>query len=284
MTPELRDRLSPFRGKAIARGIPGEDVERWLGLARPCATLGQGGDGDVVGRFGGPLSLPGGVAEPVHPFVGSIDLAALPDGVTDLPLPPDGQLLLFAVPEDDGDCANMGSVVYVPAGTAVEERDRYGWALADVEEYQELFGRFPQGPMRVTADVSLPYHCAVDLPEAPWSEPLPGHPRAEELVEVWDDVEGEIVHRGPLQLGGYASEEAVYTDPLAGAVSCVRQEAAAGRWDGPVSGDVSDWVLLADWSPGIEGREGATVHWAIQRADLVARRFERVFTTVYWNP
>ncbi|MEU6243138.1 DUF1963 domain-containing protein [Streptomyces sp. NPDC047024] len=284
MTPELRDRLSPFRGKAIARGIPGEDVERWLGLARPCATLGQGGDGEVVGRFGGPLWLPPGVEQPFHPFVAALDFAALPIGATDLPLPPDGQLLLFAVPEDDGDYGSRGSAVYLPAGAEVEERDRYAWGLAGIEEYRRMVEAFPQGELRATVDVSLPYHRAVELTGEPWSEPLPGHPRAGELVEVWDEVRGDVASWGPLQLGGYASEEAVYTDPVAGVVLCAREEAKAGRWDGPVSDDVADWVLLADWSPGIEGREGATVHWAIQRADLVARRFERTFTTVYWNP
>lgn len=28
---------------------------------------------------------------------------------------------------------------------------------------------------------------------------------------------------------------------------------------------------------------GATVHWAIQREDLTARRFDRAFTSVFWN-
>ncbi|MGW2328754.1 hypothetical protein ACWC5C_23790 [Streptomyces sp. NPDC001700] len=55
-------------------------------------TLDRNGDaaGPVVGRFGGPL-------------------------------------LLFALPERSDDYSPMGSVVYVPAGTAVEERDRYSW-------------------------------------------------------------------------------------------------------------------------------------------------------------
>ena len=103
MIPELRDRLTPFRDKAIARGIPSDDVERWLDTARPCATLAQEGDGPVVGRFGGPLMLPADAPDHSFPFVGSVDLAALPDDATDLPLPPDGHLLLFAFPEDEGD-------------------------------------------------------------------------------------------------------------------------------------------------------------------------------------
>lgn len=286
MTPELRDRLGPFRDKAIARGIPAGDVERWMGTARPCVTLAEDGDGPVVGRFGGPLRLPVGVAHPVHPFVASIDLAALPDGATDLPLPPDGQLLLFAYPEDPGDHADLGAVVYVPVGTAVEERDKDAWNQYDNDEQQEVFERYPQETLRATVDVSLPWHEAVDIPGAPYSETLPGHPHAEELVEVWEETHGEVASSGPLQIGGYADEEAVYTDPVAKAVRCAVRGAEAGSWGGgeAVSGDLADWVLLADWTPDISGQEGVTVHWCIQRADLAARRFDRTFTTVFWNP
>ncbi|MEW2397911.1 DUF1963 domain-containing protein [Streptomyces sp. NPDC046862] len=292
MNPELRGRLSPFRDKAIAEGIPAEDVERWLATARPCATLtqdeGEDGDGDgpVVGRFGGPLLLPADTPDPFHPFVASIDLAALPADATDLPLPPDGHLLLFAFVEDEGDFTptGSGSVVYVPAGTAVEERDRLSWAWSDEDEYQETVEKFPQGPLRATVDVSLPYHSLVSLSEKPWVATLPGHPHSQELTDVWESTQDDIATSGPLQIGGYASHEAVDVDPVAIAVSDALAAAEAGRRDGAVSGDVSDWVLLADWHAWVEGWEGATVHWVIQREDLAARRFDRAFTSVFWNP
>jgi hypothetical protein len=78
----------------------------------------------------------------------------------------------------------------------------------------------------------------------------------------------------------------MYTDPVADAVSDAVRSVAAGRWAGPVSDDPTDWVLLADWDAGmdVDGWEGATVHWVVQREDLVARRFDRVFTTFSWNP
>ncbi|MFJ9004417.1 DUF1963 domain-containing protein [Streptomyces canus] len=291
MTPvtpeEMRDRLRPFRDKALARGIPVEDVERWMDTARPCATLAAGGDGPVVGRFGGPLLLPVGVPHPFHPFVASIDLAALPADATDLPLPSDGHLLLFAYPEDFGDRESMGSAVYVPAGTTVEERDKEGWAwFENDDEYQEVFAQFPQETLRATVDVSLPYHYWVEIPEEPRWVPLPGHPHSEELAHVWAETHDDIASSGRLQLGGYADQEAVDTDPVGTAVWCAVQEAAAGRWGGgePVSDDLADWVLLAEWNPWIDGLEGATVHWSIQRADLAARRFDRAFTTVFRNP
>ncbi|MGP4007411.1 DUF1963 domain-containing protein [Streptomyces sp. 4N124] len=286
MTPDMRDRLSPFRDEAIARGIPADDVESWLATARPCATLTRDGDGPVVGHFGGPLLLPADIPDPAHPFVASLDLAALPADATDLSLPPDGRLLLFAFPETADDPETMGSVVYVPAGSAVAERDRHAWNSLDIEDDEAMFEAFPQGPLRATPHVSLPHHHAVEFLGKPGSGPLPGHPRSEELVAVWKSVRDDIAPEGPLQIGGYADEEAIYTDPVAVAVTRAVEAAEAGRWDGPVSGDVSNWVLLADWQAGmdVEGWESATVHWVIQREDLTARRFDRAFTSVFWNP
>jgi hypothetical protein len=82
MTPDHR--LTPFRDEALARGVPAPDVDRWLALTRPLRTLTRRGDGPVVGEFGGPLLLPVGAEDPAHPYVGRVDLAALPAGVTDL--------------------------------------------------------------------------------------------------------------------------------------------------------------------------------------------------------
>lgn len=48
----------------------------------------------------------------------------------------------------------------------------------------------------------------------------------------------------------------------------------ADEWGG--GGEVSDavegWVLLADWDSHVEGREGATVHWAGRRTARHTRR------------
>ncbi|MEN8652096.1 DUF1963 domain-containing protein [Streptomyces sp. 21So2-11] len=250
------------------------------------ATLAPEGDGPVVGQFGGPLKLPADTSSPLFPFVASIDLAALPDDATDLPLPPDGHLLLFAFLEDDGDFANMGEVLYVPAGAPTEERDQSSSAWFEIDEFREIVEAYPQSQLRATTNISLPYHCAVELPERPYSAPLPGHPHSKELVQVWEDTRKDITTGGSLQIGGYASEEAIHLDPVQGVVSCAVRAAEAGHWGGGavVSDAVEDWVLLADWNPGIAGMEGATVHWAIPREDLAARRFDRTFTTVFWNP
>ena len=281
MTPEMWDRLGPFRDEALARGIPAEDVERWLATARPCTTLAREGDGPVVGRFGGPLLLPVGAPDPENPFVASIDFAALPAGATDLPLPPDGELLLFAFPETDYE--TLGGVVYVPVGTEVAERDRLAWDSGEWEENEAMMDEFPQGELRATIDVSLPCHRWTPLPNA---TSLPGHPRSGDLVDVWEVTRAAIVSEGTLQIGGYADHETIDSDPVANAVPDAVKALKAAGFDGPVSEDPADWVLLADWQArwDVEGWESSSVHWVIQREDLAARRFDRAYTTIFWNP
>lgn len=273
MTSELLDR---FRAEATARGIPAEDVERWLATAaRPSTMLRPGGDGPVVGEFGGPLLLPADTEDPALPHVASIDLAALPADATDLPLPPDGRLLFFAYPETDYE--GTGGVVHVPAGTAVVERDRRAWNDFEWPDADAMFEAFPQGPLQATTAVSLPCHESVELPGE--------HPRAEELVEVWESVRPGPGVAGTLQLGGYADEEAIDHDPVASAVPRA-VEAVRAESDEPVGETAADWVLLADWHAGwdVEGWESATVHWVIPRADLAARRFDRAYTSIFYNP
>ncbi|WEH43203.1 DUF1963 domain-containing protein [Streptomyces sp. AM 2-1-1] len=286
MTTETGDRFGPFREEADARGIPADDVERWLGMARPCVTLTRADEaGPVAGRFGGPLLLPAEIPDPGHPLVASVDLAALPAGATDLPLPPDGHLLFFALPDPDAD-HSMGQVVHVPAGAATVRRDPDAWNAARNAEDEALCASYPEGPLRAVPDVSLPYHQFVLLPGEQDAEYLPGHPLCSDLVEVWEDTEESIAQAGPFRIGGYADEEAVEFDPVDIAAEAAARAVAAGRFEGPVPADAADWVLLADWSSGrhVRGREGSTVHWVIPREDLAARRFERVFATVFWNP
>jgi hypothetical protein len=274
--------LLPFRTRAVDEGypwedidpLPAEEVDRWIRHARPCAVLTSGADGPVAGAFGGPLLLPAEVPDPEYPYVASVDFAALPKDATDLPLPPDGRLLLFAsLDEPDGE-GNYGQAIYVPAGTPVEERDKNTWKGYDYsgdDYYQQIVDSYPQGELRARTEPDLPYY------------ELPGFPNADELVTVWRDTADRS---GQLQVGGYADQEDSDPDPLERLAIRAAREAKLGRWgDGePVSGAVEDWVLLAHWNPDISGREGADVQWGIQRADLEARRFDRTFSTVYWNP
>ncbi|GGP86880.1 DUF1963 domain-containing protein [Saccharothrix coeruleofusca] len=270
MIDELQTRLSQFRDDAVEQGIAAEDVDRWLAAARPSATLARQGDGPVVGHFGGPLLLPADTPDLIHPFVATIDLAALPADATDLDLPADGHLLLFASPWDSDSAESAGAAVYVPAGTAVQERDKYRWRWSDDEESRELFERFPQGPLRATPTVSLPE----DL----------GYSISERLLKLWGENWEGTASWGMLQLGGYGTEAAIGGNPVSDVVFFAQKAMEDGHWEGPISTEVSDWVLLADWHLDVTGLEGATMHWAIQRDDLAARRFDRTFASLYWNP
>ncbi|GGM15045.1 hypothetical protein GCM10010129_69110 [Streptomyces fumigatiscleroticus] len=276
MTPELMDKLDRFREKTLARDVPSADVERWLGAARPCATLSPHVDGPVVGRLGGPLMLPPDLPDPegfdeMH-LIASLDLAALPADATSLPLPQDGRLLLFACPDP---LDAHGTAIYIPAGTPVEERPMehdYGpqdWlAELDAQLREEL---------RLRYDVSLPDHDEIiDAAE---------HPHAKELREAWSEVRGEdlrLTKWSQLQIDGYAMDEYGDVDPV---VSSARW--AAEEKDRPESGGTprpEDWVLLAQWHPDISGWESAIVYWAIARQDLAARRFDQVYVSMFHNP
>ncbi|MET8308246.1 hypothetical protein [Micromonospora sp. NPDC005173] len=279
--------LDQVRAEALSRNIPADDVERWLGLARPCALLTQNGDGPVVGMVRGPVMLPVGAEDPEYPLLATIDCAALPSDVTDLPLPPDGQLLLFGWPEEDG----CGEVIYVPAGVAVEERERYPRRFpADDQECAEVYKQLPQGELRLTVDVSLPYVPTVPGPR--WAAPQPGKPQSEELTQVWKAVMADVPDglfadewgRTPLLLGGYGTDCNGFSPAWLAAKYAAEEERSGyfgpGRGVGPPS--PGDWVLLAESHGSRDG--GATIHWMIQRDDLLALRFGRARVLVYWNP
>ncbi|MED7923860.1 DUF1963 domain-containing protein [Nonomuraea sp. LP-02] len=265
---ELRDLLDRFRATAAERGLPPENVERWLRTARRGAMLYPEADGPVVGRFGGPLMLPPGMPAPgtsdtddpvAHQLIATIDLAAIPEGATDLPLPSDGHLLLFAVPELGLEVELAGSAVYLPAGVPVEERRQD----LDYEPYEydspedldaDLRGH---GELRLARAVSLPLHSGYhDL-----------HFRSD-LARVWDEAAAELrpARHVPLQIGGNAADHEGWGDPVRGSATVL---------EGP-----EDWVLLAQW----EGLPMATVYWTMPRQDLAELRFDRVLVQMYANP
>ncbi|GAA2528960.1 hypothetical protein Ahu01nite_090980 [Winogradskya humida] len=270
--------LDQVRAEALDRGIPAGDVERWMRLVRPCALLTQGGDGPVVGRFGGPVRLPADVADPRFPLLVTIECSALPAGVTDLPLPSDGKLLLFGFPEPEGSYS-MGDVVYVPEGAVTTERPEYPEGYPpDPDSYLGVYESLPDGEVRLTVDVSLPFVGVVELPEAPWMAPLPGHPHAEELAAVWADQWGGA----QLLLGGYGTEHSDFA-PAATIASFAVDAEKEGHRSGTSSPRAEDWVLLAEVNVDRPGA-GATIYWGIQREDLAAQRFDRAHVAVYWNP
>lgn len=92
--------------------------------ALPAVYLAEGGEGPVAVRLGGNPMLPDGAPEPGCAFVAAVDCALIPPDAAGLPLPSDGQLLLFAAASVLGGAGRVrsDSVVYVPAGTPATER------------------------------------------------------------------------------------------------------------------------------------------------------------------
>lgn len=291
MNPDLINRLTPFREEALGRGIPPEDVDRWIATARPSGTLVTSGDGPVAGRFGGPLLLPADTPDPWFPLLATLDCAALPKSTTGLQLPPDGRLLLFGFPEMTYYGGSAGEVVYIPKGTPVGERNtKYACVYGaegdqfDSTDTLAIYEQFPQEELRLAPDVSLPHHFLVRSPEGgDETVTLPGHPRAWDLAEVWNETYGDIVVDGPLHIGGYAFHECTETDPVTDAAEDA-EESRRHRPDAPELPAPGEWTLLAQWDIGLNGREGSTLHWVIPRQDLAEHRFDRAHVSFFWNP
>lgn len=264
--------LDRFREQARERGVPADDVDRWLGLARPALRTAPDGGGPVVGRLGSPLLLPPDVPTPAtvvepdyrneYQLIVTLDLAAIPPGATDLPLPPDGHVLLFANVElEDEELA--GGAVYVPAGTPVEEReasvDYEAYGYDSPEDLDESLRRSPD--LRLVPGVSLP-SCPLD------AETRAAHPHAETMQAVWSEQSDE---GGEWQLGGHAYDFDGMGDPA---------RESADQEHGDHDSRPEDWVVLAQWV----GVPMGILYWTITRQDLEERRFDRVRVWMYANP
>lgn len=284
----MPQRLEQIRAEALQQGFPADDVDRWIASAVPRGSLTADGDGPVVGRFGGPAMVPPGTRVTGDPLIATIDLAALPREATDLPLPSDGQLLLFGYPEGDNHYT-QGSALYIPAGVAVEEvpkaeeekvaeeegeEEEEDEEDEEDEEFLQVCQDFPQGDIHLTINVSLPLH-------------TPEHLNPE-LIAHWQSKANARTEWGDMQIGGYAT--AVDYGGNDGPLGVVARYAAkaerAGNWHGPSpSPHAEDWVLLAEYLCSSEMRpSGAALYWGIQRDDLAAQRFHGVYAVVDWNP
>lgn len=178
--------MDPFRDEARSRGLPENEVERWLATGRRSAMLGLAGeappDGPLAGRLGGLPPMPDVEPVPDLPFLASVDLAAVPPGATDLPLPEDGTLLFFADTEDPWSDDDWHRLVYVPVGTPVSERASAGEWLPEV---------LPARDLRLTLKPSLP------------NRGSDTEPHGSELGSVWWKTCGEMTTDGPVQIGGF---------------------------------------------------------------------------------
>jgi hypothetical protein len=251
MSDEATDVMSRFRAEAAARGLAAVDVEDWIRAARPAVYLGEGDEGPVAARLGGNPMLPEGAQEPSCGFVAAIDCALIPPDATGLPLPPDGQLLLFAAASVLGGARSVSSdgVVYVPAGTPTTGRSFDG-------TWRDFY---PQRQLRTL------------WRQLSWSDGEGDYDEDDEEDE-WRDVTGE--------LGGVWSD--VTGRPPAWAWRLQLGGHPVTRNYPPGEGPGGDWVLLATWNCGDDVKEldGGLVHWVVRRKDLADLRFEETYVTV----
>jgi hypothetical protein len=249
--------VSRFRAETAARGLLSDDVELLLRIALPAVYMAENGEGPVVARLGGAPMLPEGTPQPGSQFVAAVDCALLPSDATDLPLPSAGQLLFFGDPEISS-CshAGPGNVIYVPAGAPTTERPLE----------PSCYNPYPSRQLRTV------WH-QPSWPHGDEGGHYEGHQwgdRSDELPAVWSHVVGWRPD-WTLQIGGHA--DTYNFDPVVAAA----QDARDG--DTPEADGGKDWRLLATWNCGQDVRELdlGILHWVIQRQDLAALRFDRVF-------
>lgn len=245
------NRRQVYRDLAGERGIPEHVIDTvLLRLARPRIELRPAGysDGPVVGRYGGRPPLPVGAELPVPDFIASVDCAALPAGVLDIPLPEDGHLLFFGNKSEwqwlDND--TTGRVMHVPAGTVLPT------SREDDDD---------------DADEAFALHGHVD-----WNMPAEGTFAAvaadEECKALFDEYELSYLDDsvpGELTVGGHACP--------------TQDDPCLGRWPGD---DDEAWLLLAQarytFTDGSDF--DAVGFWMIRRQDLAARNFGNVMYVI----
>ncbi|MFS7877204.1 DUF1963 domain-containing protein [Streptomyces asiaticus] len=266
MTDASMDRVNRFRAEAASRGLPSEEVEEWIRVARPAVYLAEGGNGPLVARIGGDPMLPHDAPRLSDPFVASVDLAALPLGVTGLPLPADGHLLLFSGTDVRGIGGQVSdAVLYVPAGTPTTPSPLdHSW-------------REPYRPRELRTvwhqpSAQMPESFALDS----WGE-FPEDEQfelADELDDAWAHV-GGYRPSWALQIGGHPVSP--QNDPVHYARG--PEEAGPSEQGGTTHGEsADDWALLATWRCGDDVTEldSGVAHWVVRRRDVAARRFDRV--------
>ncbi|MFD7234820.1 YwqG family protein [Streptomyces syringium] len=271
---------------AIAREhLPSDMAERWTALLRPAGrlTAARGTDA-VVGRLGGLPELPGDVEWPVWErhgplsFIASVDCAALPSGVLDIPLPTDGTLSFFYFDGqvDDGDALVLpdepesrdgARVLYTPVGVAASERA----TPPELEPY-------PMVPLTAVVQETAPDACHPLIEETFADAGHGDHPlHGDEFLAALE--EAGLSGRGH-RIGGHA-------DPVQGSVEAEVAQGALGpgtRWDDPrLAHESRAWTLLAqfdsDGDAGMMWGDCGALYWLIRPEDLAERRFEAAMFT-----
>jgi hypothetical protein len=312
------DYYDQFRRAAIEQGVPEDEAENFAGLLRFTIWANERYNGQIVahprglppgqtadvlvGRAGGWPRLPVGMPWPTTnsqtplPFVASFDCAALPR-VDDLPLPPDGSLLIFLHHEkaydtyDRGEEQQHARIVYVPAGT-----DTVAATLADYPCYPFTTQREFIGPEQ---DLFAVVHA--DLPA--WLE---DEEEGDELSSFQKQLARDLPHRRELcalvdrlwpagnsatfQFGGYSwnkgelARDSLYSGPeltIAEENFQARQESSDTVIDTKQENFLVEEELqrvMREWIPLVQFDPGDHVYFGrflIRVDDLTVRRFDR---------
>lgn len=262
------------------RHLPSDTAGKWVELLRPGIRLGEGTQpGPVVGQFGGLPRLPAEVEWPVWEgygplsLIASVDCAALPAGVLDIPLPDDGLLLFFCFDQEsaceppftdsivvgiDPEPAKSGArVLYVPAGVPAAER-----------EAPEGLTPLPREPLCARATTTAPdmWHVSVRDVFAP-DQPLDEFNHFPEgFLEGCEELELACAD-SPHQIGGHADP---VQHPLETDIAHHLLGGDASD-DSRLSQEARAWVLLGHF---YNSRSDGYMHWLIRPQDLAERRFE----------
>ncbi|MFG1610547.1 DUF1963 domain-containing protein [Actinoplanes sp. NPDC049265] len=229
--------MDPFRDEARARDIPDAEIERWLTTARRCATL-DPNDAHASGPLAGRLGGP----------------PPLPDGTPAPRWPMLAVVNLAAIPADATD------LPLPPDGTLLFFADTED--PGDSDDWHDVI-HVPAGTptsaqgseLRPAEDLRLKIEPS--LPNR--GDDTEDFPHGHELGRVWWDTHSKMYDGGALQLGGYPW---------------------VWNWNPVTDHDhapADEWTLLASFSDRrfLVGDELGVIHWAIRRADLAARRFDR---------
>jgi hypothetical protein len=247
-----------------ARGVSAATTARLMAHTRAGITLTHDG-AKGRSRLGGAGVLPDGVGWPADPdggamtFLARIDLAEMPRLE---PLPARGTLLFFLdLSSGSMDPYRTTRVLWVPPGTALQ--DAHG------------------GGANQLKPVPL---AGVAMPIAGEQQAIDGEttrdPQQQRLFDAMNDM-SPILYRHQL-LGADRDIQG----PVLDEVSYWLKEAGADTRSHftPSERAGHGWMLLAefdeDGDAGLSMADGGSVYFVIQRADLVARRFDRVLAIV----
>ncbi|MFJ5987152.1 DUF1963 domain-containing protein [Lentzea sp. NPDC092896] len=291
------NRYEQFRSTALDRDLPDDEVGKFADQLRFAIWTGAAGAEDEgVGQLGGLPRLPVGVEWPGGgdplPFVGSVDLAALPRA-EGLALPQDGSLLLFLHHEEDmeehspGAESHYARALYVPAGTDTAVAAPPSGHDSRTFFHEEIPFLIPERRLSAWVQPVLP----------DWIEDRDVEFRSDTVKQLFDELKhiddlcalvGELwpapARSAALRLGGYCSEIGGQDGPWT-------QMASVHLGDRPGDGPElhsAEWFRLLheeadrlsrDWVPLAQFHTESDVYYGcflISSDDLAAARFDQM--------